>query len=45
MGIPPDGTGGGGLGRTGDGASGGGWNIEREVEQGWVERERVEVVV
>jgi len=45
MGIPPDGAGGGGLGRMGDRASREGRNIERGVERGGAEHEGVEVVV
>jgi len=45
MGIPLDGAGGGGLGRTGGRASRGGRSIERVVERGGAEREGVEVIV
>jgi len=44
MGIPPNGVGGGDLGRTGGGAVGGERSTEKEVNRGRAERVGVEVV-
>jgi len=44
IGIPPDGTGGAGLSRTGGGVDGGRQNVERGADQGRVEHTEAVVV-